>query len=331
MSPKKDYYEVLGVPGDAKEVEIKRAYRKLARQYHPDVEGGNRDKFDEVDAAYQTLRDAGKRAVYDRFGSSPPPEGNGLHPSGSETPSPWGDFGFNALFKNWPTSQSGFFGADFGTPTPKKAEDHLDLRINDVGVLVALIEAYSSPTDGKWEVSRPKEDTRNLPESMYRVSRVNGEVWVFRKINDWRITDRNGEVKYGYGFNDKVKTYRPDTYFNEGLFHHHNARFQDAHIPSSYYPYLQALKTIAKKMGQERNFEIDRETATLNQELRYQSGTHKETGAQDQPKSSMSEMTTAIKFTDLGTRLKAAEELVRRIDGNRTPEGQTPSTGEQKG
>lgn len=68
---KRDYYEVLGVNKDAEEGEIKKAYRKLARQYHPDVNPGDEksaEKFKEVTEAYEVLSDANKRANYDRFG-----------------------------------------------------------------------------------------------------------------------------------------------------------------------------------------------------------------------------------------------------------------------
>ena len=76
---KRDYYEVLGVSKDASEAEIKKAYRKLARQYHPDVNKAEdaAEKFKEVKEAYDVLSDPQKRARYDQYGHAGTDQGNG--------------------------------------------------------------------------------------------------------------------------------------------------------------------------------------------------------------------------------------------------------------
>src|SRR5438105_12680747 len=84
----RDYYEILGVPRSAKEQEIKKAYRKLARKYHPDLNPQNKqaeEKFKEIQEAYEVLSDADKRKKYDQLGANwkngadftPPPNWGG--------------------------------------------------------------------------------------------------------------------------------------------------------------------------------------------------------------------------------------------------------------
>src|SRR4029078_12657367 len=84
----RDYYEILGVPRTAKEDEIKKSYRKLARKYHPDLNPNNKqseEKFKEIQEAYEVLSDADKRKRYDQLGANwkngaeftPPPNWGG--------------------------------------------------------------------------------------------------------------------------------------------------------------------------------------------------------------------------------------------------------------
>lgn len=106
----KDYYQILGVERSASAEEIKRAYRKLARKYHPDVsrETNTEERFKELGEAYEVLRDPEKRSAYDRLGAgwhagedfSPPPDwaaGNFHFRSGGFSGSQFSDF-FETLF-----------------------------------------------------------------------------------------------------------------------------------------------------------------------------------------------------------------------------------------
>jgi curved DNA-binding protein len=117
----KDYYGVLGVEPSAGDAEIKTAYRRLARKYHPDVskEAGAEDKFKAVNEAYEALRDPAKRKAYDQLRAGgyrpgdqvrPPPGGFGRGPGGQP------DFDFDEIFAGGGAGGgfSDFFESMFG-------------------------------------------------------------------------------------------------------------------------------------------------------------------------------------------------------------------------
>ncbi len=95
MANKRDYYEILGVSKNASEAEIKSAYRKLARQHHPDVDktAGAAERFKEVSEAYQVLSDPGKRKTYDQFGHSAFAPGGGGQRAGNPFEGGFNPFG----------------------------------------------------------------------------------------------------------------------------------------------------------------------------------------------------------------------------------------------
>jgi molecular chaperone DnaJ len=95
---KRDFYDVLGVPRGASEQEIKRAYRKLARKHHPDVNPGDKvaeGKFKEISEAYEVLSDSDKRRRYDQFGHETSSAGAGAR--GPEPGSGFGGFDFSGI------------------------------------------------------------------------------------------------------------------------------------------------------------------------------------------------------------------------------------------
>ncbi|QWW19037.1 molecular chaperone DnaJ [Schaalia sp. 19OD2882] len=124
-----DYYEILGVDRDADATEIKKAYRRKARELHPD-HGGDEEAFKDLSVAYETLSDPDKRRIYDLGGSDP--TRGGFHGGGAE----FGDLGdiLGAMF-------GGFGGAGRGpVPRTRRGQDQL------VGVKVSLEEATFGAT-----------------------------------------------------------------------------------------------------------------------------------------------------------------------------------------
>ncbi len=114
----KDYYAILGVPKNVDQAEIKRAYKKLARKYHPDVnkDPGAEDRFKEIGEAYAVLSDQEKRRYYDQFGNEkgpPTPPPGGFQWQGNVDSSQYSDF-FQELF-GARGGASGLFGGLFGS------------------------------------------------------------------------------------------------------------------------------------------------------------------------------------------------------------------------
>jgi len=122
---KRDYYEVLGVSKNASPDDIKRAYRKLARQYHPDVnkeDPGAAEKFKEISEAYDVLSDTDKRARYDQFGHQA--TGADAAGFGGAGGSPFGDFsGFGDIFDM-------FFGGKTGRGPQRGSDLEYELEID---------------------------------------------------------------------------------------------------------------------------------------------------------------------------------------------------------
>ncbi len=130
---KKDYYEVLGVSKTASDEEIKRAFRKLAKEYHPDnKQTGNEEKFKEVGEAYAILSDPAKRRQYDQFGHQAFSNNGGANYSGFSAD----DIDLSEIFREvfGGGSFGGFsgfssFGGNRNTKRPRKGEDSL-LTVN---------------------------------------------------------------------------------------------------------------------------------------------------------------------------------------------------------
>ena len=120
-----EYYDRLGVSKDASQDEIKRAYRKMSKKYHPDInkEPGAEEKYKEVQEAYETLSDDQKRAAYDQYG---PDGANGFGGQGG-----FGGFDGGAGFGGFEDIFSSFFGGSATrNPNAPRQGDDLQYRIN---------------------------------------------------------------------------------------------------------------------------------------------------------------------------------------------------------
>jgi len=110
----KDYYKTLGVDKTASEAEIKKAFRKLAHQHHPDKANGNADKFKEINEAYQVLSNKEKRQNYDQFGQAFDGASGG-NPFGYGSPFGQGNMGgFDFSGQNMDFDLGDLFGQFFG-------------------------------------------------------------------------------------------------------------------------------------------------------------------------------------------------------------------------
>ena len=120
-----EYYDLLGVSKDASQDEIKRAYRKMSKKYHPDInkEPGAEEKYKEVQEAYETLSDDQKRAAYDQYG---PDGANGFGGQGG-----FGGFDGGAGFGGFEDIFSSFFGGGATrNPNAPRQGDDLQYRVN---------------------------------------------------------------------------------------------------------------------------------------------------------------------------------------------------------
>lgn len=150
MSTKRDYYEILGVSKGATQEEIKKAYRKVAIQFHPDKNQGDKEaeeKFKEAAEAYEVLSDADKRAKYDRFGHSMPGNGGGYGGHNMNMDDIFSQFG--DIFGGGGSPFDSFFGGG-GTSGGRRQRKGTNLRIK----LKLSLDEIANGVEKKIKVNR---------------------------------------------------------------------------------------------------------------------------------------------------------------------------------
>ncbi len=144
---KRDYYEVLGLAKGASEAEIKKAYRSLAKKYHPDVnkEADAEAKFKEINEAYEVLSDPQKKATYDQFGHA------GMDGAGFGG---FGQGGFSGGFDDLNDIFGSFFGGGFGGSSrrasngPRKGQDrYMQMRVSFMDAIFGKTETVKIDLD----------------------------------------------------------------------------------------------------------------------------------------------------------------------------------------
>lgn len=132
MADKKDFYETLGINKGAGADEIKKAYRSLAKKYHPDMNPGDKEaeqKFKEINEAYGVLSDPDKKSKYDAYGHAAFEQGGGGYGGGFNG---FGDFGdFGDIFSN-------IFGGGFGGSSSRQRRANAPVNGSDINVRIVL-------------------------------------------------------------------------------------------------------------------------------------------------------------------------------------------------
>ena len=154
---KKDYYEVLGVSKDATDAEIKSAFRKLAKQYHPDIskEANAEEKFKEIQEAYEVLGDENKRKQYDQFGHAAFEGAQGFGGASGYGGFDASGFDFGDIFDNIFGGGFGGFGGQNTRNTARQGDDKL------VRIRLTFEEAvFGCEKDIKLDVSERCDDCK---------------------------------------------------------------------------------------------------------------------------------------------------------------------------
>lgn len=339
MANDSNYYSILGIGNNASAEEIKSAYRKLARELHPDKETGDTAKMQDLNEAYRILGNEERRKVYDLQFRQAKPEGNkatnteqrGRQSSSPENRArareyvddPFADLfggvdGMNSFFDEYSrqihVDLNNLFGGigGFGFGMQEELKDEFVMPENDWGLLNALRQAYQAKNDGEWSVSRTENDRRSyMPGDIYQVRRQNGQVAILRTIKDLRHEYRREEPIVIENGGSQTQ-YDANILIGEGFFKNGGRKLvnDSVNIPSTFYDYLRALHSLAKKLAtSEGKIAVDTELRVINHYSERSAFRYAEEGARKPGK----ELIERVSFSEFHRRLNSASKLVNEI------------------
>lgn len=260
--PSRDYYEILGISRTASSDEIRQAFRKLARKYHPDsTTEGNKiaaeEKFKEVNEAYSTLSSPDKRTRYDRFGNSSSetatPQSSPTRKEGGNTTKPKTEVDFGGQFGGLDIDSlfgkgdifSSMFG--FGQKPIGKDEQGWFFAIpqEDIKLLSAMYKLRVEASEGKRGMVYDTE--------VYRVSlQPNDECRVQVRPNHWRTAQ--GEIRTSkYGQYEVIDSNKPIDIDKVGY------SWTNIERPPSVSYYLQMVDSLSRKLTMPGTVNVERE------------------------------------------------------------------------
>ncbi len=190
MAEKRDYYEVLGLSKNASASDIKKAFRKLAMQYHPDVnkEQGAEEKFKEINEAYSVLSDPQKKQLYDQYGHAGVDANQGPQMQGFDFSDIFSSF-FGGGSEDFETNQFGGFGSFFNRRNTHRAQrPNIDLNLHTT-VTINIMDIYKEASK---TITIPCVKTcdecngtgaSNKPDSIKTCARCHGQGVVVKTTN----------------------------------------------------------------------------------------------------------------------------------------------------
>ena len=180
MATKRDYYEILEVGRNATEEEIKKSYRKLAKQYHPDINKSSdaEEKFKELKEAYDVLSNESKRSMYDKFGHS------AVNNQGANSSNMGGGFGFEGfdvgdIFSSFFGEGASFSdrGQNYSSRGPKKGRDRfLRMEVSFMEAAFGVSKTIALDIEEKCEVCHGKGAEKNSDFKTCDTCRGSGRV-----------------------------------------------------------------------------------------------------------------------------------------------------------